>query len=108
MVLFSVGLGVGCSLGSWIAIGSIAAVRHGGWSAVANIPRKWVVFPVIPEWFHPAEVTVANILVSVLLLAGGAGGMMLGIHFWRHLVVKVFGWMTAKEVDEFLRRDPGF
>ena len=108
LILGLAGLGVGGSTGSWIAVGGIAIVRHGGWSALSRIPREGAVFPAIPDWFDPTEVTVANVLVGLLVLGGITVGAILGLGLWRYLVVKRFGWMSDDEVDAFLRRDPGF
>jgi hypothetical protein len=83
MILGVTGIGIGSSAGSWIAIGAIA-IRHGGWSAVRDIPKRWVIFPAIPDWFRPAEVSFANALVAVLLLIRrDPGSELRRVRWWR-------------------------
>ena len=41
-------------------------------------------------------------------MAGLMSGTYVTLRLWRHLVTKRFRWMTNEEVEEFLRRDPGF
>jgi hypothetical protein len=108
MVLISIGCWLGGIVGNW-PLPLIAALFEPG--KLASLPKPEWGFLNPPESLkigHPSLYSFVMWGSIVLGLIGAGIGFASGQRLWRYLVVKKFGWMTDKEVDEFDKRDPGF
>lgn len=101
------GFGITLTVGFWVIPTLIVIQYDDARQAFSRIPRQYLVFPSIPEWFTKDEkiISVVGMLLSTVLSVSIMKRVM---RYWRYLVVEKFRWNTDEEVDAFLKRDPGW
>jgi hypothetical protein len=77
------------------------------WAALQRVPRHYGIFLEIPQWFTKDEKIVCLVgwFLAILLTACCSRKL---VKLWRYLVTKKYRWMSEKEADEYLARDPGW
>ena len=105
--LLIVGAFGGLAAGAW-PIPIAVALAHGGVSELSRWPIRQGVFPGIPEWATGTAEMALGLVPPFFAIAGMGAGAALALQAWRYIMVKRLHWMTDDEVDEVLKRDPGF
>jgi NhaP-type Na+/H+ or K+/H+ antiporter len=96
-------------VGCWI-LPVVIAFAHGGLQEVLSLQISEKVFADPPHFLIPGSrvfvvVDWARLILGIL----GIGlGVTIAQRIWRYFAVHRCHWLTSKQADEFLKRDPGW